>query len=55
MSMKKKYDAPMVEIVECVPVQIIAASSEQLVDGGEIPMSQRSNNRSSSWGNIWNN
>ena len=53
MSMKKEYLKPTVDTVECECVSMIAASSEQLKNGGDIPTSKSSS--SSSWGNIWNN
>lgn len=53
MSMKKEYVKPIVVLVECDCLQMIAASSEQLENGGDIPTSKQS--KGNSWGNIWNN
>lgn len=52
MSMKKKYYAPHFRVVDCVCEQMIAASNEQLNNGGVIPTSTKE--RKSNWGNIWN-
>lgn len=51
MSMKKEYLKPTIETVEYECVSMIAASSEQLENGGNIPTGKQSS--SSSWGNIW--
>lgn len=51
--MKRDYIAPSVDAVVCEYEGVIAASSEQLQDGGSIPVS--SSQSRGSWGNIWNN
>lgn len=51
--MKKKYYAPQSRVIDCVCEQMIAASNEQLNNGGVIP-SSTNNHRKSNWGNIWN-
>lgn len=51
--MKKEYVKPVVELIGYECMHIIAASSEQLENGGNIPTGKQSN--SNSWGNIWNN
>lgn len=51
--MKKEYLKPAIDTVECECVSMIAASSEQLENGGNIPTSKQ--NSRSSWGNIWDN
>jgi len=51
-SMKRDYVKPTAELVECECLHMIAASSEQLENGGDIPTTKPSN--SNVWGDIWN-
>lgn len=51
--MRKNYLSPKMEILECECTGMIAASSEQIEDGGTIPLGSRAGN--GSWDNIWSN
>lgn len=51
--MKRDYSAPVVEVVECECNRMVAASTEQLKDGGNIPLTAPE--RRGEWGDIWSN
>lgn len=51
--MKRIYSAPSIVVVDCECQQMIAASNEQLQNGGVIPTSAPQ--RGGGWGDIWSN